>query len=381
MGKLQLGLTPGGSQAGVVDPYLGNIAKFASAPSQTIVYETGEISGDIGSSFRRLYRFALQHSAREILPDFRVSTCLRKPVPGRVVCVHRREDLETYYSGLHACGSVWVCPVCAGKISERRRLDLVSALEAARVQGLWVYLLTLTVPHYSTNHLPDLLGLVAHLVRSFWSGRSRASLDIPGYFGQVRALETTYGVNGWHPHLHVLLFTSEPALEASEPLYARWSALVQHSGLGTPNRHALSLQDGSYASQYAGKWGMAEELTKAHIKQARSGGRTPWAILGDHYGGDAQSGRLFRDFAKAFKGYHQLRWSRGLRMFLDLDRERTDEELALAVSAEDRFWPLTFRQWSFIVKNNLRGQVLEVFREGGPDDLVQLLRRFGFNPS
>ena len=375
----QFGETPQGSQSsGVTDPYLGTIAKSPSAPSQTVNLETGEVLGDIGGHFRRLFRFALQNSAREILPDFKVKKCLRTPIPGRAVAVHRREDSETYYSGLHTCGSVWVCPVCTAKISERRRLDLLAALDSAKRQGLQVLLLTLTVPHYATTDVFHLLGMVRYLTERFWSGRSRASLEVPGYVGQVRALEVTQGDNGWHPHLHILLFTSEPALPAYEALYARWTALVQDSGLGTPNRHALSLQDGTYAAQYAGKWGLAEELTKAHTKQARAGGRTPWAILADYYGGDSCSGKLFREYARALKGYRQLFFSRNLRELLELGLEKTDEELAATVSAEDQFWPLAFKQWQFIVKNNLRGQVLEVFREGGPDDLVQLLYRFGF---
>ena len=362
-----------------IDPYLGTIAKSPSAPSGTQIDENGEVLGDIGGPFRRLFRFALQLSAREILPDFRVSKCLRQPVPGRAVCVHRREDFETYYSGLQTCGLVWVCPVCAARISERRRVDLLAALDSAKRQGLHRSLLTLTVPHYASTDVFHLLGMVRYLTERFWSGRSRASLDIPGYVGQARALEVTRGENGWHPHPHILLFTSEPALPAYEALYDRWTALVEDSGLGTPNRHALSLQDGTYAAQYAGKWGLAEELTKAHTKQARAGGRTPWAILADHYGGDHLSGKLFREYAKAFKGYRQLFFSRNLRELLELGLEKTDEELAATVSAEDHFWPIAFKQWAFIVKHNLRGQVLEVFREGGLDELTDLLRCYGFS--
>lgn len=371
-------LTPDGVTSGGMTPYLGTIAKSPSVPSQTQKEQENFDLGDGDGHFRRLFRFALQLSAREILPDFKVARCLRVPVPGRGVAVHRREDSETYYSGLHTCGSVWVCPVCAAKISERRRLDLLAALDSAKAQGLYVSLLTLTVPHYAHTDVNHLLGMVRYLTERFWSGRSRASQDIPGYVGQVRALETTHGVNGWHPHLHVLLFSTDPHLSAYEALYARWSALVDYSGLGTPNRHALTFQDGSYAAKYAGKWGLAEELTKAHIKQARAGGRTPWAILADHYGGDSQSGRIFREFALSFKGYRQLFFSRNLRMLLEMKLEQTDEELAATVVAEDQHWPLTFRQWSFIVKNNLRGQVLELFREGGSDDLHNLLFDFGF---
>jgi hypothetical protein len=220
--------------------------------------------------------------------------------------------------------------------------------------------------------------MVSYLSKLFWGGRSRAQGLIPGYVGQIRALEVTHGQNGWHPHLHVLLFACDPFLEASEALYSRWAALVEDSGLGTPNRHALTLQEGSEADKYVGKWGLAEELTKAHVKQARTRGRTPWAILADHFGGDDQAGRLFRDFARAFKGSVQLRWSNKLRALLELGNERTDEEIAATVGAEDQFWDLASKQWSFIVRKNLRGQVLQIFREGGRDELEGLLQQHGF---
>jgi len=274
---------------------------------------------------------------------------------------------------------VWVCPVCAAKISERRRVELVEGLGRWKKQDSCASLLTLTVPHYENTDLFHLLGMIRYLVERFWSGRARASLEIPGYVGQVRALEVTHGQNGWHPHLHVLVFsTDKPDEDTQEALYARWSALVAESGLGRPNRHALTLQDGTEAAKYAGKWGLAEELTKAHVKQAREGGRTPWAILADYYGGDSVSGKLFQQFGHCFKGYRQLMWSRGLRELLELDRERTDEELAASVDADDPFWPVTIAQWNFIRKHHLRGQVLEVFRDGGPSDLAELLHLHGF---
>jgi hypothetical protein len=371
-------LTPPGVKSGGVGSHLVLIAKDASTPSETQKEVKNLDLGDNDGYFRRLFRFALQQSSRELLPRERVARCLRQPVPGRVVCVHRREDAETYYSGLHTCASVWICPICAAKISERRRLDLQQALDSANRQGLVVGLLTLTVPHYVTTDVRHLLGMVSYLSKLFWSGRSTAANLIPGYVGQIRALETTHGENGWHPHLHVLVFSCDPLLEAVEALYSRWAALVEDSGLGTPNRYALTLQDGTYAAKYAGKWGLAEELTKAHVKQGRRGGRTPWAILADYFGGDTSSGRLFQDFAMAFKGSVQLRWSNNLRALLELARERTDEEIAATVGAEDHFWDLASRQWAFIVRNNLRGQVLEVFREGGRDQLDQLLRSRGF---
>ena len=51
-----------------------------------------------------------------------------------------------HYSGLQTCGSVWSCPICAAKITERRRLEVQDAINQHRQAGGEVQLLTLTTP-------------------------------------------------------------------------------------------------------------------------------------------------------------------------------------------------------------------------------------------
>ncbi len=163
-----------------------------------------------------------------------------------------------------------------------------------------------------------------------------------------------------------------------EALWARWERLVKRSGLGTPSPGAFSLQDGSHASRYVGKWGLAEEITKANVKLARSSaGRSPFALLADYAAGDRQAGALFREFAVAFKGRHQLSWSRGLRDALGLSAEKSDEELVATVDAQDRLLcRLLDVDWRIVKRYELRGLVLEVMRSGEWADLDRLLSRY-----
>ena len=202
----------------------------------------------------------------------------------------------------------------------------------------------------------------------------------PGYVGSVRALEVTYGANGWHPHLHVLVFTQvgmsdRQRLRLQTDLRKKWATVVARCGLGTVNCHGLKLDDGLQAASYVGKWGVVEELTKAHTKMGRNGGRTPWALLDDYMNGDEQAGALFRQFTEVFKGRSQLQWSRGLRDFLGLNVEKSDEQLAAeTVQAEDallaRIHPA---DWKLIRQNELRGVVLEVLRSGTWADIERML--------
>lgn len=313
----------------------------------------------------------MQSGVRELLPEHRIQGCYRHRLPGDVegVRVYRRmSSPSTYYRGLKVCGSVWCCPVCAAKISERRRVELSGAVGLWRKTRGQVLLLTLTVPHSFGTEAFEVLDKLLKAFDSFKSGKYRLANLVPGYVGTVRALEVTHGQNGWHPHLHVLVFSDGPSLDLQEleiKLRDRWARVVMRHKLGAINAHGLRLDDGSKAARYAGKWGMAEELTKAHVKDGRRGGRTPWALLKDYMGGDAQAGALFREFVAAFKGRSQLQWSRGLRDLLGLAVEKSDEELATeTIQADDLLMArIGAEDWRTIRRYNLRGQVLELLRE------------------
>jgi len=78
----------------------------------------------------RLLKWALQAEARAMLPNERVAQCLRQinPMAAGVEGLHSPEHQVAHYKSLIVCGSVWMCPLCAAKISERRRDELERAI-------------------------------------------------------------------------------------------------------------------------------------------------------------------------------------------------------------------------------------------------------------
>ena len=149
------------------------------------------------------------------------------------------------YGGLQTCGSVWTCPVCAAKIAERRRVELLDAMEMHKAQGGAVSLLTLTTPHQRGDNLAVLLAQQGKALVGFLKDRAVVAVFAEmGWIGQVRALEVTHGRrsdrnNGWHPHFHILQFHQVAGREADRKdwtarLYLRWVAYCEKAGLGTP---------------------------------------------------------------------------------------------------------------------------------------------------
>ncbi len=373
---------------------LGNTAKSAVEVEQTeglIDLETGEISGAQGvvdPMFFRVQRFALQSVVKDLMGSSRTAKCLRWRQKGAMVQVWKSHEYRTAsYSGLQTCGSVWACPVCAAKIAERRRSEILAAMAAHKANGGGVFLLTLTAPHQRGDCIGELLVKHGQALRRFWSLKAvRQVLADMGNVGQIRAAEVTHGRlsefnNGWHPHHHVLLFVGGGVVDEATRkdwavrLYLQWAASCEAFGLGVPSFvHGLKLDDGSKASAYVSKWGLEDELTKGHTKKA-SKGETPFdflrAILAD--ASDKEAGRLFVEFAEAFKGKRQLIWSPGLKRRFAIG-ELSDEELAAKQDDLARLLgSLTVTQWRDVLRVDGRGLVLQLAASGGWDAVERYL--------
>jgi len=329
---------------------------------------------------RRVERFALQSAARDILPGSRTALCLRCRIAGvGAVEVWKSDKHGTaHYGGLQTCGSVWSCPVCAAKITERRRVEVQKAISMHRAQGGEVLLLTLTTPHARGDDLAQLLEMQSKALQSFIRHRAvKTVLAEMGELGRIRAFEVTHGRkgtnNGWHPHFHFLMFTAVSADAAQLMtwrirLHAIWDSCCQRSGLGSPSfEHGLDLQDGSKADRYVSKWGLEDEMTRGHTKKGRAGGETPFdllrAFLADP--GDKQAAALFQEFSRCFKGRRQLSWSNGLKARFDLV-DKADEEIASEVQEDAHLLGLvTADQWRDVLKVKARATVLELASAGG----------------
>jgi hypothetical protein len=309
----------------------------------------------------RSFRYSIQNQSASCLPGERVSKCCRVNIDSSVSVMksHHENGSSAHYKGLMFCGSVWTCPVCGAKISERRGHELREAFDAAHKQNIHVSHITFTFPHKKNDSLELILSHFLDAFKRFWdSSPMRRFKDKYGCIGRVRALETTYSdQNGFHPHIHLLYFSKikfEDLHSIQSLFLSCWNDKLSRVGLPKANGRGVVIQNGDRAGEYINKfsddskltksgdsvtWDMADEITKLHSKGGRAKSLTPFDFLRimdnpDAYGYESKDlpkfRALFVEYAKAFKGRSQLEWGRmsmDLRKNLGLKDTQTDDEI------------------------------------------------------
>lgn len=364
------------------------------------------------------------NQVQHLEPVFRTVNCLCRRVGGKDAEVFQsRKSGQCSWHNLTVCGSPWTCAVCSRRINLTRQDQIKATYEAflgEHVQA-GVYMLTFTVKHGrgdDAEQLVDAMKDAMQLVQKTgaWKRvtRRKALKRDPagylGYVGRIAALEVTHGANGWHPHEHHLWFF-ERKLSSVElqmlrsDLFSAWHKCCLAAGLEPPvesitvrgKTHyvGLDVREAMSAAEYLAKctsigidraqrfWGPEKEIASSHVKAARSKGRTPMQILADSVLRDAPEGagallswnadaRLFLAFSQAFKGRHQLQFSRTLKAWLAARGIAIDEsaagDLEAAASLEedaDFQFEVDKDDWMRIVRNRAQGVVLAITRASG----------------
>lgn len=286
------------------------------------------------------------------------------------VSVYRNEDGSgTSLTGLNRCGNIWTCPVCAAKVAEARRAELNAGLVAHLGNGGAAYLLTLTFPHEADHPIAELLEKLGKARQRLQNSRTwKNAMEEAGRIGSVASMEITISQeNGWHPHLHLLIFAAPQGFGEGEPVNGQgdldsatigalkraWVNILLKTGLGDQRKitdmmqHALNVRGGNQAAEYIAKygrderWGQSSEMTRHYAKQGSAGERdgllhfTPFQLLTWAGNGDEWATRKFIEYSSAIEGKRAVTWSPGLKKSLGVNSDQTDEEIA----ADDSVMP------------------------------------------
>jgi hypothetical protein len=332
------------------------------------------------------------------------------------VDVYRNPDRDgANFAGLNRCGCIHTCPICSGKIGELRRKQLsAAAVRHCKDNGGGMYLLTFTFPHYaefgddSLERLKETIQKLnkardsfknSRLWKSFQKSAGNIQVNRKNKAGEVEQISTVGAVtsleftisseNGWHPHLHTLIFckkqgfgsdektiTEETGLFGKddiasymiEELKHAWVAALFKVGLGDNSKltdmmkRALNVRGGEHAAEYIAKmgreqtifvdsegnrsrrWTLAREVACTHSKKGSAGERwgvqhvTPFQLLAwcEKQANETKEQRderawafhRFTDYAAAVEGKRALTWTPGLKIALGV--EDVDEKNWLA---------------------------------------------------
>lgn len=316
---------------------------------------------------------------------------------GGRVDVYRNEARDgASLAGLNRCGNLHTCPVCASKVGELRRKQLNAAMVKHIGNGGAAYLLTFTFPHEADESLESLQAKFDKARQRFqnsriWKDFKKAKRVI----GVVNSLEYTVSQeNGWHPHVHMLVFCDKQAFGEGAPvntfgdlesfmiedLAKLWCNTLFKVGLGDNTKldamlkHALNVRGGEKAAEYIAKfgrdekWGASSELAKSHAKIGTAGEKwgvlhfTPFQLLVWAEQGDGWAVHRFREYAAVTEGKRALVWSPGLKKALGVE-DVNEEEWA---ASDDTPQPdqimvgfLTAEQFAVIMSRKHLPQFLE----------------------
>ena len=159
----------------------------------------------VRAGLRRPYR--LQGGEQVFPQQRRIGACGYSVVaPSGHVALVAGPDGRVSWKGLAQCGNVHACPVCRLKIQAGRAVEVTEAVEAHGVRR--VVMLTLTIRHGAGDDLRTMRAKLSDAYRGMTRGAAWARFKARhGIVGSIRATEVKHGpINGWHPHLHILLF-------------------------------------------------------------------------------------------------------------------------------------------------------------------------------
>ena len=191
-------------------------------------------------------------------------------------------------------------------------------------------------PHNAEDKLAVFLPLFEKTIHTFKNSRTyKNNKKRYEIVGAITSREVTFGNNGWHPHLHMLVFAGH-GMETNRRtvfmLKSAWMRAAKKEGLLHRAKslkdyrnfwkYALDLRGGAKAAEYIAKfgrdekWGQSSEMTRFHSKVGIRKGAwiddahfTPFQILEWANNGDKAASALFKEYAEVYHGKRMITWA------------------------------------------------------------------------
>lgn len=331
----------------------------------------------------------------------------QKGLPQNVYLISNGKNAK--FVGQAMCKNTWACPVCSAYMMSKYASEIATAIEMKRAEGEMAFMVTFSVPHLrfmTCRQVTDILYKTYEYFRRTakqknYRRKSDGSLGLrqgtvsKQFFDEfgirdfVNVCEYTWGVNGWHPHFHMLMWTkkenADKIMEWEDKLNEFWMQTARRitqksleccftddfaadyvnrlynksekaGGIHISNDNGKVRE--SLTSDYIAGWGADKELTGNRRKEASHEGHyTPYQILERAYYGDAEMEKLYIEFCLQVTRkpvHHRVIWSKtGFKCRINnfAQSEKAREYLKKKES-ENREWKVvcyfTYEQWKEI---------------------------------
>jgi hypothetical protein len=270
--------------------------------------------------------------AGQLLPTKRVASCgkIFKQGYETTTLEYSHTANRARLTNLCPCGSPWDCPYCAKQRSEQDRRELSWACSDPNFKPL---LITFTGSHHQGDDLAVWDTKFNKTCERVKGGRWwQATAAQFGIVHSVWGKEYTHGVNGWHPHRHMIMFCRPDVTTKEIKLMERgfrrqYMRITRQQGMKANWERGVVISDkehdiSEYIAKYgrlpvaSGDWDIEHEIAKSVVKTGRKDGKTPFELLADSKSGDRRAGQLFVEYANHTNGKHPLHWSKGARKAL-----------------------------------------------------------------
>lgn len=311
--------------------------------------------------------------------------------------VRGAETGKIFFNGLMKCGSVWRCPVCSYKITQHRQDEIYYMASEWLRKGFRLSFVTLTMRHKKRHLLKDSLELLLSEFQKLQRTNCYEKMQKEhGIFGFVKTCEITFGLeNGWHPHLHLLVFhKSEDVENLHTDFVKNWCKRKNVKAL-QKNQRAKLVYDGLGISEYVTKWDMTKEMTQSNFKEGKVGQRfTPFSMLRKLAFNDfakTSSEQILKDilqykyweYCGATKGKHFISVSKNLKKFFkeqsgeDL---KTDEEILQNEKVDEVLVKIDVNLWDTFVKDKrvLPSYLINAYENGGIACVLEFFQTVGY---
>lgn len=233
--------------------------------------------------------------------------------------------------GLTTCGSVWACPVCSAKILAHRSQEVQEAMQSWVKQDGYFIFETLTLCHRPGDTVAKQRFGLSKAWEAINGGSFAANHKKAGQEGYLKIVEATYGLGGFHLHIHALRFMKGSLSDADEKkwmhkVFSKWNTVLIAEGFKPPSADAHSVKRVTSFDGIKGYF--TKGFDNPALNEPDSKATSIWNLLTLAIANPKSSYTFaWRMWESQSLGMRQMTWARGLRNTLGMSPELFDEEL------------------------------------------------------